>query len=488
MRVFFKTTVYYWVFIGLTTISMFGLTQELRERKYPTPPDWRWWTRKLRRDAVAGEREPDGGQAVWRDVTLKNKEVLAKLEDREKEGKGIVEQDEGGIYVPGVGKAGYDITAKSERWRNEYFDVLMAIAMGAENLDNWVMDEERKVAGPKKYMIGPSNPNPKPPPTKGVLPPREEYSKPAMDPPDEYYIKILTTKGFTTGQRNAAAIAYGDWFTYKELPDSALEMYRWAVDIAASGLPEPAATVDTMAGTLRENAPLVTPNIVDAVTALALHHATNNDLASALPIFLSVLRARRAAPTADALPVSPRGIQERQPDPPYTSFLSEAVSPPRRSSGDEPLARGPAAVCEDGRIMNYVGEILFASAPEGDDRQRLAGIGFTRDAVEPAEALAVDRANGLSRSERARCRQCAQVGLSNWEAMAQEMAWREKKKREKGGWFGSGRKEVKGGEQEGRWGVEEKAVNRRIQRLQQLETQELFWANRSPGGGGTFLG
>ena len=40
--------------------------------------------------------------------------ALDRLEDLNKDGAGLMEQEEGGILVPGIGKAGFDITGKAK--------------------------------------------------------------------------------------------------------------------------------------------------------------------------------------------------------------------------------------------------------------------------------------------------------------------------------------------------------------------------------------
>ena len=107
-------------------------------------------------------------------------------------------------------------------------------------------------------------------------------------------MRVLTTQGFTDKQRIDAALAYAVWLDYKRTPEAALEMHRWALDIVASKSEKPA--IDLTTGVIRTDSGLPSANVLSVATALGVHHAVNSNLTLALPIFLSILRARRSLP------------------------------------------------------------------------------------------------------------------------------------------------------------------------------------------------
>jgi len=371
--------------------------------------------------------------------------VLRRLEDPKEDGAGLREIAEGGILVPGVGKAGYDLSNVSEAWRRGYFEVLMGCAQAAEHLDDHVLDTKRSMVFKKEYLIGPSNPDPRPIPPWMHDAPLEENCQLAYDPPEKYYLKILTSTGFTTKQRLDAALAYGNWLDYKNLSSSAEEVYHWALDIATSALPIPSSsTIDPLTAVIHPNATSVTPNIIQAATSLAIHHASTSNLSAALPIFLSVLRARRAAPPPDPTLVSSNSIRSDANEPLFKQqgstdiavlsnytrqFLSLFLSPtypPPPPSGDEPLTRSlPADACKEAEIMTYIGEVLFASSTS--PTQRKAGVRWTREAVEVAESAdgqMAGKSSAGSREAREECRRCMGVGMENWLKMVRRLGER----------------------------------------------------------------
>lgn len=408
-----KTTVYFWIFIGLASVVSFGIKQEIVERKYPTPSEWSFKSRMEMRATNSLEFD-EQGIVNWIVIGYRKLGIIRRLEDPTIDGKGLREREDGGILVSGVGKTGFDITAKSLEWREGYYNCLMATAKAAENVDGWVKDEERDAYFPAIYMVGPSNPNPKPIPVKGVLPPREEFAQPAFEAPDGFYLKVLTTKGFTNGQKIAAAIAYGDWFAYKKLPESSEEMYRWALDIALEDVQEPERMVKKSTGIIVENATSVTPNVLKATTALATHYASTGDLASSLPVFLSVLRASQNAPLS-TVPIAKESNKQYS----AMDILSPAPKMEIKSSGDDTYFRTESSTCDDARIMNNIGELLFASAKT--EAQQMIGLRWTKDAVDLAEKTKQDQADKLSEATRRKCVKCTDVGLSNWIAMLQTL-------------------------------------------------------------------
>ena len=428
-----------------------------------------------------------GGVVDWAQVGGSYRKILERLEDPKIDGGGLQSQlGEGGgdIYVLGVGKTGYDISEMPEPWRRGYSQVLMGCAHAAEHLDGWVRDKTRKAVFPPDVVVGPSNPKPKRLLNSSAAPPREEDCEPAYESPHHYYLKLLTTKGFTTRQRLDAALSYADWLRFKRLPESARDVHGWALDIAEAGMRARAAPIDRRTGVLKADATDVSSNMLLAATALGTHHAQTGDLAAALPIFLSVLRAQQALPPADpALAKRPRPPQESKLLRTVRTFISPTYPPPP-PTGDEPATRTPAALCAEAATMAHVGEVLFAATPlprpAGPSAAAPApswwwpwasaaplasaaaepppahakALAWTRDAVELAAATlrtaprvpaspsaaadlgyrgggvgpapAVPAPRGALRPEeeeaRRRCAECLAAGMRNWSAMVARLA------------------------------------------------------------------
>ena len=174
-------------------------------------------------------------------------------------------------------------------------------------------------------------------------------------------MRILTTQGFSEKQRVDAALAYANWLEYKKSPESALEMYKWALDIATANAPK--GIIDTKTGVINTNAGLPSANILATVTGLAIHHAANSNLNTALPILLSVLRARKSLPPA---PVVLQALDEELGPIQYVVSVLKPLFipnpyPPAPEDGTLPPTRTPKEICEEAGIMTYIGEILYIS-------------------------------------------------------------------------------------------------------------------------------
>ncbi|OJK00719.1 hypothetical protein ASPACDRAFT_1899288 [Aspergillus aculeatus ATCC 16872] len=414
----------------LFNVVQIGVNQAELEHQWPTPDEWSWKNRWRLRSAQAHQNPEKIGKLMtdWAMVRSFLRDLLEQLEDPELEGKGIVDQAEGGFLVDGVGKTGYDITAKSEPWRRGYYQALMGAAKAAESLEGWMTDRKQLVSAPAEYVVGPSNPRPKPMPTKQKKVLHEEDCEPASPPPQSFYVKILTTRGFTTGQKVEAALAYADWLAYKGLAATADEVYQWAMDIAVSGTTtsDPIAVVDPKTGILRNDGQhFPSENILRVSTAQAVHQARQGNLPTALSIFTSVLKARRSIPAGMGEPTTAyTPTLPRSPDP-FRSFFNKlqttlrpAAYPPPPPTGDAPPARTPATVCDQAALMTYIGEILFASSSQE------SGLAWTRDAVDMAEATMLELHSPGSDPEpvaNARCADCLRVGLANWKTMVNQL-------------------------------------------------------------------
>lgn len=409
-----------------------GIYQEEIEHKWPTPQEWGWRSRWALRSAIALQHPEEIGQVKiqWQNVYGYLKDLLERLEDPKGEGKGIQEQTDGGILIDGVGKLGYDVSMKTEPWRRGYFQCLINSAKAAEHLDGFMTDWKQRMTAQAEYVHGPSNPNAKTLPGRTNVVMREEDSTPTAPPPEVFYMKILTTKGFTARQKIDAALAYADWLNYKGLGSTARDMYTWAMDIAVSGLPYDASSVvDTESGILKNNGKNVaSENIMRVSTALGVHNVKAGDLTTALSIFTSVLKARRNLP-GEAIPQRERQhTNVRGTRLPFDEYFEKVrnmfvppVYPDAPSDGNQPPERSIGSPCEEAGLMTYIGEILYASS------SKQTGLAWTRDAVDIAELalLEITNSNNKKTDEEAeiynRCSQCLKVGLGNWRTMVRNL-------------------------------------------------------------------
>ncbi|KAJ5124717.1 uncharacterized protein N7515_008542 [Penicillium bovifimosum] len=466
-----------WGILVLFSAVKLGVYQENIEHSWPTPPEWTWKSRWCLRSAQALQNPEQIGKLMtnWPMVAGYLRELLERLENLEGEGKGLVEQDEGGFLVEGIGRTGFDISAKSEPWRRGYFQALMGAAKAAENLDGWLTDRKQKISAPAEYVVGPSNPRPKPMPAGQKKIPREEDCEPASPSPESFYMKVLTTKGFNTGQKLDAALAYADWLDFKGLGSTAGDMYTWALDIAASGLEGDASKiVDLKTGLLKNNnGDLPSENILRVSTALAVHNARQENLPAALSLFTSVLKARRSLPLSSEFGTtpSPPSFPGSASDP-FTYMFKSLKNvlvpvdyPAPLPSGDQPPRRTTASACDEAGLMTYIGEIIYASS------SKESGLAWTRDAVDMAELTLHQLSNSTDQAARTRCAQCLKVGLENWKTMVHSLvtrAWQEEqqsKDQAKSSWFGGERRAEAKSLDRRRWEAENAILEDRIRRL-----------------------
>ncbi|KAK4697905.1 hypothetical protein P7C71_g231, partial [Lecanoromycetidae sp. Uapishka_2] len=509
-----KYTLYGWAGLALIGIMAFGLQNEILERRFPSPPEWSMISRINFRSAKNQEHpDPNGsGLTDWASAGQAYGLLLERLEDSTKDGQDLqpILQDEGDIYVAGVGKAGLDISSKSEPWRRGYYECLLGCAKAAENRDGWVRDTTRNIAFPAEVVIGPSNPHPKPVPFGAKSAPLEENCVPAFEPAETYYMRILTTHGFSTRQRLDAALAYADWLDFKGLASTAEDMYDWGLDIAMGALPEGVNNViDIKTGVIDGKATHITSNVLLATTSLAYHHARNNNLAAALPIFLSVLRARRRLPNSAFQSESEPSTRSDSAFAGLMSFtkslLMAPTYPPAPPTGDEIALRTPAALCEEAGVMSHIGEILFASSsntphtitssntstrpamPSPTTTRQLknqqSGLSWTREAVDLAEATLVS-ADPRDQRARDKCSECLAVGMDNWLTMVSKLQKDERRaaagspKKASSSWFwGSNARS----DEEGRWEREAKTVDERLDSVRRLLSRETDRKERTGG-------
>jgi len=492
---------YLWPTLVLVVVLLAGIQHSRLERDYPTPRDWmflsRWYLRTARYTELAPSAKVHRVLTDWGRAGYYYKLLLERLESEKYDGKFLMDQEEGGILVKGVGKTGFDISAKSEQWRRGYHEALMGAARTAEHLDGMCRrkGEERGRLYPRESIPGPANPRPKPLPWDKhgghEQVPKEDEVEDAFPAPEVFYMKVMTTKGFDNRQRLDAALAYADWCDFKHLSGTAEEMYRWALDIAAAGLPQGAKdVVDMSTGIIKKGKEdVISQNLLMVTTALGVHYAREGEVRRALPILLSVLRARKT------LPPKPPGLDDKKVKEqasgiwPYLiafkDLMIEAPYPRPPPSGDEKPFHTLKEACEEVGLMTYIGEILFATS----EREREKGLSWTRDSVEAAEAVMWVMDEQKEDEGKERCRECLQTGLQNWKAMAKQMArtasQKEKEVEKSPGWFGSGlgktkqldkaRKDVQ------RWEEEERQIELRRQKtlplIQPLKPTASGWVS-----------
>lgn len=465
----------FYAILVMFQVMKLGVYQEQIEHAWPTPPEWSWKSRWCLRSAQAQQNPEQIGHllASWPMVAGYLRALIERLEDPEIEGKGIIEQDDGGILIEGVGKTGFDVSAKSEPWRRGYHQALMGAARAAENLDGWMTDRKQRVSAPAEYVVGPSNPRPKPMPAHQKKTLHEEDCEPASPGPESFYMKILTTRGFDTRQKLDAALAYADWLEYKGLHDTASDMYTWAMDIATSASPiEASKVVDLKTGILKNDGQhLPSENIMRVSTALAVHHARQKNLPVALSLFTSVLKARRALPPAEpgtVFPTAPSIPKSRDPFRAVFNAIKTMLIPVEYPaplpSGDETPVRSPTASCDEAGLMTYIGEILFASSSQE------TGLAWTRDAVDTAEATILDL-GGPESPNAQRCTECLRVGLTNWKTMVAQLLAQAKKDETESlqaaekSWFGGQKRAQAKALERKRWDAEKLILDDRFNRI-----------------------
>ena len=535
LRTATKWTLYFWTAAALLSVIIFGVENERLEREFPSPRDWSWGSRWQYRTTRGQERlDKNPNELIdWPKTGEAYLQLLRRLEDAQIDGDGLHSSlgFDGEIYVQGVGTTGLDVSMKSEQWRKGYYECLRGAARAAEHLDTWVRDRTRNIAFPSEVVIGPSNPRPRPVSYGSKPAPLEENCEPAFESPEVYYIKILTTKGFNTGQRLNAALAYADWLDFKGLPSSAENMYGWSLDIALDALPVGVNNVvDNKTGVIHEKAVHITPNIILATTALATHHAKNGNFATALPIFLSILRAQRNLPPPSAKSRALQATSSSTPesDPSTFSIItsllrSMIISPPYpdpEPSGDTLSSCTPTAICEEAGTMAHIGEILFASSSKPSVTQPLishpsmptrmtsaqsSGLAWTRSSVALAqetllslssspslsppsrpypapEAQPVQKSSPDTALAKQRCTECLLSSMKTWKLMVAELRSQETFKQHdtltthtsqpapKGWFWNSSHKED--ADAKGRWEQEVEMVEAKAREVEMLVRQE----------------
>ncbi|KAK7974110.1 hypothetical protein PG989_015958 [Apiospora arundinis] len=498
-----KYIVYTWAIVACLLVGYWSVQQEWLERRYPSPHEWRFITRLRFRLLKWGPDRTDTPQPNWVQIGNFAKNVLERLEDPATDGADLQDLLDGGIWIDGIGNAGKDITAKSEPWRRGYYEVLMLCAKAAEKLNNHLVDTQRHIVFPAEQVFGPSNPNPRPIPPGSPSAPHEKDCEAAYEAPETFYMKILTTKGFTNKQKMDAALNYGSWLDFKGLPDASAKMYEWALQLASENTLPSALPYNPQTFILQDTRQ-PSANILTTLTAMAAHKARNDDVSSALPILISILRARRSLPVASASSSVPLEGDGQTASPWSVSNIlgvaKRLAAPPAYpappSDGEAPPFRDAKELCEEAGLNLYIGEIMYTTKEGSTGRED--GLAWTREAVDLAEEQ-LHKLGAESRDEAAKktCKECLNTGLENWSTMVARLAREEREKQQKyigsgatapkSGWFGGlwGEGQARPENEVGRWTAEEKVVKERTRRAQEildvLEAPKvglgsLFWA------------
>lgn len=413
----------FYIYFGCACVAaiVFGYNDARWERHFPTPAEWYWGTRTNFKQAMYREKFPgDDKFHIWSLIAFYLENVLTELENPLTDGQGIRERNPETLYVGGAGKMGFDITAKSENWRRGYYQTLMACGKAAEKLDGWVRKRGERFAYPAEVVLGPSNPDPRPVVPGSPPAPTEEEVEDAFFPPENFYLRILTTDGFNQKQKVDAALRYATWLDSKGFSDTASEMCNWAIDIATSTLPD--GIIDPQTGVLQNEMGHPSANLLAATTALAVHRATKERPATALPIFISILRAQKALPDPpeeecqDALRIPPSGLER------IVAGVKDLVIAPdypaAPSDGTEVPYKTATQHCKEAAIMANISEIIFASARSRADQED--ALAWTREAVDVASAEALGRAR-KDREAKETCLNCLALGLNTWRNILQSV-------------------------------------------------------------------
>ncbi|KAF1733100.1 hypothetical protein CRV24_006997 [Beauveria bassiana] len=466
-----RYTITVWGMLAAGLVILFFVQEEILERDHPTPHEWTYMTRKFLRDAKELE-DPRDGNIQWASALGRVRNALMRLSDPKKDGAGLValsdvtdpELEDPAEFVP------YDITAKSEEWRRGYFEAMMTAAKAAEHVDGWVLDVTRNMVSPAKFMIGPSNPNPVPIPPGAAHAPLEENCVNAFPSADRWYMKILATQGFTERQRLEAALEYASFMEFKGHAEAARSLQELALSEATKGTDATKFPYDVKTFALKETAGSPSLNLLDVLTSIANSKARSGDISGALPVYISVLKARRGL--SDQRPREQRGSSRSSAVPVHQQILNmlkPPAYPPPPPDGTQPPWRSAEERCQEASLQIYIGEILYATSSRDD------GLSWTRDGVDLAEeqlrSLGVGVGVGGAKAARKLCRECLGAGLDNWHTMVSRLARAERAKEASGADAGkSGIFSFWGGakEPEGRWAAEEAVVLERVRRTKEI--------------------
>jgi len=426
---------YLWISVGgvaCVAVLYFFYTEEKREREYPTPHEWTFQERKLYRDAHKWTNPEI--RVSWSRAFQLARNLCLAFEDENRSGGSIPRLHD--MSDPNDEFSwefvSHDISGKSEEWRRGYFEIIMLAAKAAGQVDGWLRDKHDKnnMAWAPEYVIGPSNPRPTPIPPNAPPAPREEDCYVAFPPAERYYSKILATKGFNERQRLQAILEYANFVELKRRPQDAQALYNMALSVATEGRDQTQLPFNPKTLIIKDKAPAPSANVLDAITAIANYKARNGEAAAALPVYVSLLKARRSLPEQNQQTRISQPVEPKVKPPMYRrilEFLGEPSYPPPPPDGTQPPWRSPEERCQEASLTLYIGEILYASNSHED------GIAWTREGVDISE----EQLRGMShltkrevQVPKTRCRECLQTGLQNWSVMVTRLAADERARRE----------------------------------------------------------
>ncbi|KAF4989228.1 hypothetical protein FGRMN_9241 [Fusarium graminum] len=460
-----RYTASFWGLLACVGVILFFVNEEKLEQEYPTPHEWGWMTRKFLRDSN-NSKAPKNGEINWPWSFELARGLVLRLEDSKVDGQGVTkltDRVDPEAEIPGEFNP-CDISGKSEEWRRGYFEAIMLAAKGAEHVDNWVRDLSRNIISPPEFVIGPSNPRPAPIPPGQPHAPREEDCEVAYPSADNFYMKILATKGFTPRQKLEATLEYASFMEFKKQPEGAEALYNLALAEATQGVDMTNPPYNPKTFVLNEKAGPPSQNVLDAVTAIATFKARSGKVDAALPIYLSLLKARRYLSNDPPPAASIRAKSSSALGKLFETF-SQSEYPPPPLDGSQPPWRSPQERCQEASLSLWIGEILFSSSSKDD------GISWTRDSVDVAEEQ-LRNMDLLTADKTAKktCRECLSAGLGNWGKMVAKLAQEEEQRKTKGPAksgvfsFWSGTPPDNGD----RWTAEDAVVQERVRRTREL--------------------
>ncbi|CRK40764.1 hypothetical protein BN1708_016827, partial [Verticillium longisporum] len=257
------------------------LNQEWLEKDFPTPHEWSFLTRMGVRGAKSAQRVAGNRGTNYDEIIVSCQSALKRLEDPQIDGAGVRELlgDEP-LSIDGLGSVGKDISTKDENWRRGYYEVMMLLATTLEQVDGWVKDRTRNIVCPPAMVVGPSNPRPQPMPVGAPGAPKEEDCEVAYESAENAYLRILTTKGFSTKQRLDAALAYASFLDFKKVPEAAARVYDWALSIALETVdPSSPPVIDRRTLTLNDRSAAPSENVATLHAARNKHWRSIADVA-----------------------------------------------------------------------------------------------------------------------------------------------------------------------------------------------------------------
>lgn len=422
LRVFTYTTAIF----GTGTFLTWYMAHEFLERDFPSPNEWSyrsriaWHSAHVLQDPLASPN----GVAEWGAVAGALDKLLIRLEDENIDGYGLVAvsfsfpEEEAESLARLNLTTSYDISQKPEPWRRGYVEALLSAASTADKLEGMVKDRTTHRMWPKQYVVGASNDDPT------LLPAEQETNQPKEENcvliaprAGRYYEKLLATEGLDDQQTITAQIAYGEWLDSVGLHKLAHSQLQSALDLALGAIPNPSQITDKRTFVLKSGATALTQNILGTTTAMGVHFASSGQAVSALPIFLSLLRAYGSIPIQ---------VQSKQPSLPFSpsidlwgliwsrvkQYAAVVRYPAPETTGNEPLvSRNGDVNCAEAAMKVYAAEVLFATSPS----KRHTALRWTKEAVNSSHQRSVDV--NVDSQEQVKCAKCAVIGLENWESM-----------------------------------------------------------------------